>query len=76
MATPLIHLVLGSLGSLLLFVFFARLSGVKGFSFPSAIIVVGIVCASMTHFLSPWATPVILIVYAITSLYELRQENR
>ena len=76
MATPFVHFVLGSVGSLLLFLLLARLSGVKGFSFPSASIVVGIACASMAHFLSPWATPVILALYAISSLYELRQENR
>ena len=74
MSQVLLHFLLGTLGALLLCVLFARLAGEASFSLPTGCIVVGIACATLAHFLSPWATPAILTLYAIASLHELRQE--
>jgi len=76
MANILIHFFAGSFGALVVFLFFTRLSGVAGFSAPFGAIFVGIACASIAHFLSPWATPVILIIYALVSANELHQERK
>jgi len=70
---PLIHFAIGVSGALLLLLLFTKLSGEQRFSFPSAVIIVGISCATLAHFLSPWATPVILILYAVASINELQQ---
>lgn len=76
MTTVLLHLVAGSLGALVVFLVFTRLSGVGSFSMPFGVFFVGIACASLAHFLSPWATPVILVIYALTSASELYQERQ
>ncbi|MBF0390603.1 MAG: hypothetical protein HQK71_10935 [Desulfamplus sp.] len=68
-----VHFAIGTIGSLLIFLLFSRISGEQSFSFPSVVILIGFFCSTMAHFLSPFATPVILILYAITSFNELRQ---
>lgn len=75
METVLIHFFAGSLGSLVVFVVFTRLSGAPGFSAPFGVVFVGIACASLAHFLSPWATPAVLVLYAVASAGELYQER-
>lgn len=75
MASVLLHFVLGTLGSLALFLFFTYRSGERSFSAPFGAVVVGISCASLSWFLSPWATPVILVLYALASASELRRER-
>ena len=74
MGTVLLHFLAGSLGSLIVFVACARLSGEAGFSAPFGVVFVGIACASLAHFLSPWATPAVLVLYAVASAGELYQE--
>ena len=68
-----VHFAIGTIGSLLIFLLFSRISGEKSFSFPSVVILMGFFCSTMAHFLSPFATPVILILYAIASFNEFRQ---
>jgi uncharacterized membrane protein YozB (DUF420 family) len=75
MTTLFFHFAAGIMGSLLLFLFFAKLAGEEPFSFPSAVVVVGFYCALLSHFLSPWATPVILAIYAVINAHELRQHR-
>lgn len=74
MIGALVHFAAGALGALIVFLIRARLSGEKGFSLPAAPVVVGIACASLSHFLSPWATPAILLLYILASADELRQD--
>jgi len=71
----LVHFAIGTIGSLLIFLLFSRISGEKSFSFPSVVILMGFFCSTMAHFLSPFATPVILSLYAIASFNELRQHQ-
>lgn len=75
MKTPLLHFLAGTLGSLVVFLAFTRLSGCAGFSAPFGVVFVGIACASLAHFLSPWATPAVLVLYAVASAGELYQER-
>ena len=75
MTRPLFHFIVGMLGSLFVFLLCTKLSGVERFSFPSAILVVGMVCAALAHFLSPWATPVVLVLYTGASIHELKQDR-
>ncbi|MCC6764055.1 MAG: hypothetical protein IT293_05260 [Deltaproteobacteria bacterium] len=53
MTAPLIHFVMGSIGALVVFLVFARLSGVTSFSDPFGVVCFGIICASAAHFVSP-----------------------
>jgi hypothetical protein len=69
----LLHFLAGTAGALALVLLFARLAGERSFSLPAGCLVIGIVCATLAHFLSPWATPVVLVLYAIANLHELRQ---
>jgi Na+-driven multidrug efflux pump len=76
MITVFLHFIAGSLGALVVFLVFTRLSGVTRFSAPFGLIVYGIVCAALAHILSPWATPAILAIYALVSAGELYQERK
>ena len=76
MATALLHFIAGSLGSLVVFLVFARLSGNTSFSAPFGVIFIGIACASLAHFLSAWATPVVIVIYVLASAGELYQERK
>jgi len=69
----LLHFVVATAGALALALLFARLGGERSFSLPVGCVVIGIACATLAHFLSPWATPVVLVLYAIANLHELRQ---
>lgn len=75
MVSTVIHFAAGTLGSLFIFLIFARVSGAERFSMPFGVIVVGIACASLAHFVSPWATPAVLLLYALVSAQELQQER-
>ncbi len=74
MANALIHFAAGIFGSLFVFLIFTRLSGVKSFSMPFGLIFVGIACASLAQF-SPWATPAVLLLYALVSAHEFQQDR-
>ncbi len=75
MLTVLLHFILGTLGALLVFLVFTRLSGVTRYSAPFGVIFIGISCASLAHFLSAWATPVILVIYTLISAKEYYQDR-
>jgi len=42
---------------------------------PFGVIFVGIACAALAHFVSPWATPVIVASYFLVSLGEYVRER-
>jgi hypothetical protein len=70
-----IHFVIGSVVSLLIFLAFTWLSGVRSFSAPFAVLFIGFTCGLLAHFASPWATPVVLVLYGIASLNEYRNDR-
>jgi len=74
-STALLHFVAGTVGSLAVFLVFTRLSPATGFSAPFGVIFIGVACASLAHFVSPWATPAVVAVYALFSALELWQER-
>jgi hypothetical protein len=75
MGNVLLHFVVGTLGSLLVFLLTTRLSGVSRFSLPLGVVFIGIVCASLAHFVSAWATPAVILAYAMVSAAEVRRER-
>jgi hypothetical protein len=75
MANVMVHFTIGLLGSLVIFLVFTRLSGVQRFSMPTVVVFMGINCALLAHFVSLWATPVILILYALVSAHEFQQDR-
>jgi hypothetical protein len=75
-ATVLLHFAAGALGALAVFLVFLRLSGATSFSPPFGVVVIGIACATLAHLLSPWATPAIILIYAVTSAAEFRQDRK
>lgn len=60
-----VHGVVGFLAALAVFLFGSWASGERSFSLPTAPVVVGFVCANAAHFVSPWATPVVLLAYGL-----------
>jgi hypothetical protein len=74
MVTGFLHFIAGSFGALIVFLVFTRLSGTTRFSAPFGVIFIGIACASLAHFLSPWATLAIVAIYALFSAGELYQD--
>ena len=76
MTFVLLHFLAGTIGALALFLVFSRLAGVTSFSAPFGVIFVGIACAGLAHFLSPWATPVILLICAVSGAVEHLREQK
>ncbi len=76
MGTVLLHFLAGTLGTLAVFLVFARLSAATGFSAPFGLIFVGLACAALAHVLSPWTTPAIILLYAIASALEFVRDQR
>ncbi len=75
MGNVLLHFVVGTLGALLVFLVATRLSGVSRFSVPLGVVFIGIVCSSLAHFVSAWATPAVILAYAMVSAAEVRRER-
>jgi hypothetical protein len=75
MLNLIFHFAVGTLGSLCVSLVFYKLSGVERFSMPFGIIIIGISCASLAHFVSPWATPAVLLLYALVSTHEYQQDR-
>ncbi len=75
MKTFALHFAMGATGSLLLFLIFTRLSGTKSFSAPFQIVIIGLACGALAHFMSPWATPAVLLFYLGSCIQELRLER-
>lgn len=75
MSAVALHFAIGTAGSLVLFLVFTRLSGTGSFSAPFFVIFIGITCASLAHFVSPWATPIVLLVYLLSCINELRVDR-
>jgi hypothetical protein len=74
-ANAMIHFAIGLFGSLFIFLVFTWLSGVQRFSMPTVVVFVGINCALLAHFISPWATPAVLVLYALVSAHEFQQDR-
>ena len=75
MSTVALHFAIGTAASLVLFLIFTRLSGTRSFSAPFFVMFIGIACASLAHFVSPWATPIVLLVYLVSCINELRLDR-
>jgi uncharacterized membrane protein YjjP (DUF1212 family) len=76
MGTVVLHFAVGAVGSLAVFLVLTRLSGVRRFSAPFGVVFIGIACASLAHFVSPWATPVVIAIYALIGISEVLQDRK
>lgn len=76
MAAAFLHFVAGTTGSLLVFLAFARLAGIRSFSAPFGMVFIGVICASLAHFVSPWATPAVIAVYGVFSGLDAWRERK
>lgn len=76
MASVLLHFLVGTAGALTAFLVLTRISGNTSFSTPFGVIFVGIACAALAHFMSPWATPVILLLYVLAGVNEHVQDQK
>lgn len=72
MLSAAIHFVIGSVVSLLIFLGCTWFSGVRSFSAPFSVLFIGFTCALLSHFISPWATPVVLALYCAATATECR----
>ncbi|AMA10672.1 hypothetical protein [Picosynechococcus sp. PCC 73109] len=73
MVAVLVHFLFGTIGSLVMFLAFSGLEGVRRFSAPFVIFLAGFICANLAYFVSPWATPLILLIYFLGLLQEHRE---
>jgi uncharacterized membrane protein YjjP (DUF1212 family) len=76
MGNVFLHFAVGALGSLAVFLVLTRLSGLSRFSAPFGVVFIGIACASLAHFVSPWATPVVIAIYALIDISEVLQDRK
>ena len=76
MSTVLAHLVFGTAGAFAVFVALARLAGERSFSAPLGAVLVGVTCAVLAHFASPWATPAVLLLLVAAGLVEVTADRR
>ena len=72
----LLHFFIGLAGSAAIFAVFFRLSAAGTTSVPFGLIFFGLACGALAVYLSPWATPAALLVYAAMSLKEHLAERR
>lgn len=72
--SPLFHFIVSTLISFILWRVFQFTSGETSYSLPTSPLVMGVVCATLSHFLSPWSTPVVLLLYVLTLWSERRRE--
>jgi hypothetical protein len=75
-AAVLLHFLVGTAGALAVFLVLTRLSGATSFSAPFGVVFIGIACAALAHFMSPWATPAILLLYALAGVNEHVQDHK
>ncbi len=76
MGTVVLHFAVGAVGSLVVYFVVTRLSGVRSLSAPFGVVFIGIACASLAHFVSPWATPVVIAIYALMGINEVLQDRQ
>lgn len=74
MLLVLAHFGVGATLSLAISLFVQYRDG-GSFSLSFAFIVIGIVCAVLAHFLSPWCTPLVVLLFLLASLHELHQDQ-
>jgi hypothetical protein len=72
----LLHFFIGLAGSAAIFAIFFRLSAARTTSIPFGLIFFGLACGALAVYVSPWATPAALLVYAAMSLKEHLVERR
>ena len=75
MLSVAVHFAVGSGASLLMFLGFTWLFGARSFSAPFAVLFIGFTCGLLSHFVSPWATPVVLVLYGVASAIEDRNDR-
>ena len=71
-----VHFFIGLSGSLAIFAVFFRLSAAETTSVPFGLVFFGLACGVLGVYVSPWATPAALLVYAAMSLKEHLEERR
>jgi|CXWL01.1.fsa_nt_gi hypothetical protein len=67
------HFLIGLLVAVAIALSYARISGESGSSAIPFGIISGIICAALATFFSPWATPVVLLLFAGTAHKEYRE---
>lgn len=70
-----LHFFIGLAGSVAIFVVFIRLSAAQSTSAPFGLIFFALACGVLAVYLSPWATPVALLLYFAVSLKEYRDDQ-
>ena len=70
-----VHFFTGLAGSVAIFVVFFRLSAAQSTSAPFGLIFFALACGVLAVYLSPWATPVALLLYFAVSLKEYRDDQ-
>ncbi|MBK9670641.1 MAG: hypothetical protein IPO74_12325 [Thermomonas sp.] len=71
-----LHFIAATITCLLVFVAGNRIAGTQQFSAPFGVVFIGVACAALAHFLSPWATPAIVLLYALSVLGEAIRDRR
>lgn len=76
MSTWALHAVVAAVLAGAIFAFFAWLDGETRTSLPLAPLLIGLQAGLLAHHLSPWATPGLLLAYALACWVEWRRTRR
>ena len=68
-----LHVLMGSGGAFIMVRLAAHFAGETRGSFPGSVLVMGLLCGVFAHFVSPWATPVLLVFFAGVTVAEARR---
>lgn len=71
-----LHFLMGLIGGGVIFAIFFRLSGADSTSAPFGLVLLAVACGSLAVYVSPWATPAVLVAYVVVSLKEHIDERR
>jgi hypothetical protein len=70
MITFWLHFCLGLLGSGTIFLFFFQRSAAESTSAPFGLVFLAIACGILAVYLSPWATPAVVLAYAVANFWD------
>ncbi|MEA3456841.1 MAG: hypothetical protein U9R26_10050 [Campylobacterota bacterium] len=69
------NFLIGTIGSLAIFLLMTRLDDEESFSAPFFIVVIGMACAALSILFGYLSTWIILGIYAISSIVEMRRSQ-
>ena len=71
-----VNFIGGALAALVIFLIANKIEGSPSFSMPTAIVIVGFACGMASFYVSSFATPAILALYAFSAIKEALETRK